>query len=350
MLTAHQLEVLTHTSMEYGSGTIELTARGNIQLRGVTDTASVAAALADAGLLPSPAHERVRNIVSSPLSGRLGEYTDVRPWVRELDQGIRSDPSLASLTGRFLFGIDDGRGDISGLNADVAIQVLDSGVAVLLAGHDTGVRVAQDQAVESMLKIARRFAEIRESSWRISELDDRSTLLTGFEPIEPIPLTTRTDVRPPVGWITQDDGRIALGAAIPLGVLPARQGQFAAAIDAPIVITPWRSLLICDLDDGIADTSLRVLAPMGFVFDDTSPWLDVSACVGSPGCERSRTDVRAAATEAAESRDSAAHGHYVGCERGCGSPPVGNIMIATDDGFRRLTKTSSTTTTTPPVG
>ena len=51
-----------------------------------------------------------------------------------------------------------------------------------------------------------------------------------------------------------------------------------------MVITPWRSVLICDLDEGVADAALRVLAPLGLVFDETSPWLDVSACTGSPGC------------------------------------------------------------------
>jgi precorrin-3B synthase len=340
MITPHQLEVLAHTSTEYCSGTIELTARGNIQLRGVTDTHAVAETVAHAGLLPSPAHERVRNIVSSPLSGRVGCITDVRPWVTELDRSIRADPALASLTGRFLFTIDDGRGDVSGLRADVGVQVVDEHVALLVAGRDTGIRIQPDNATETMLLVARRFAAIRGTAWRIRELDDYSSLLAGLEPTASSPLSISSSSRPPVGWITQDDGQIALGAAIPLGVLAARQGQFVAAIDAPIVITPWRSLLICDLDEGIADTSLRVLAPMGLVFDDTSPWLDVSACVGSPGCERSLIDVRAAAAEAVESHDAAAHGHYVGCERGCGSPPAGTVLVATDDGFRRVTKTA----------
>src|SRR5205085_757207 len=99
--------------------------------------------------------------------------------------------------------------------------------------------------------------------------------------------------RPPVGWLVQNDGHIMLGAAVPLGVLSARSAEFLAAIDAPMVITPWRTVLVCDLDDAVADTALRALAPMGLVFDQDSPWLDVSACTGSPGCVHSAADVRA---------------------------------------------------------
>ena len=103
---------------------------------------------------------------------------------------------------------------------------------------------------------------------------------------------------PPVGWIEQNDGRVALGAAVPLGVLQARVAEFLAAINAPMVITPWRSVLVFDLDEEAADVALRVLAPMGLVFDENSPWLSVSACTGSPGCEHSAADVRADAAAA----------------------------------------------------
>ena len=59
------------------------------------------------------------------------------------------------------------------------------------------------------------------------------------------------------------------------------------------MVTPWRSVLVCDLDEGVADAALRVLAPLGLVFDENSPWLNVSACTGSPGCAHSAADVRA---------------------------------------------------------
>ena len=336
MITAAQLEALAETALQFAAGTLELTGRGNLQIRGITDTAAVADAVAAAGLLPSPRHETVRNIVASPLSGRVGGLADIRPWVTELDRAIRDAPELAGLTGRFLFAIDDGTGDVSGLAADAGVQALDDGVALLLAGRDTGARISRDEAIPALILIARRFIEMRGNAWRITELDNPDVLLDGLPRAEPT-LTVTPVTRAPVGWIEQaaDESGVVpvtLGAAVPLGVLSARQAQFVAAIDAPVVITPWRSLLVCDLDEGVADASLRVLAPLGLVFDATSRWLDVTSCVGSPGCERSRGDVRAEAAKAAAGSDTG-RVHYVGCERACGKPVAGQVLIATGTGY-----------------
>ena len=329
MLTAAQLATLASVSSGLGSGTLELTARGNVQMRGITDVTAVAEAIASAGLLPSATHERVRNIVASPLSGRFGGRADVREWVGGLDAAICAEPRLAELGGRFWFGFDDGRADVSGLGADVGVHVLNDGVALLLAGRDTGLRVTD--VCDALVKIALRFVEIRGKAWRVSELADLNDLLPGVEPGAGFPSVTR----PPVGWIEQDDGRVALGAAVPLGVLSAHVAEYLAAIAAPLVVTPWRSVLVCDLDEGVADIALRVLAPLGLVFDENSPWLSVSSCTGSPGCVHSAADVRADAARALY-EDSDVHRHFVGCDRACGSPLAGEVLVATGEGYRPL--------------
>jgi precorrin-3B synthase len=332
MITAAQLATLCTVSSEFGSGTLELTGRGNLQLRGITDVTTVAEAIANAGLLPSATHDRVRNIVASPLSGRVGGRADVRAWVRELDAAICAEPRLAELPSRFWFSVDDGRADVSGLGADVGVHVFDDGCALLLTGRDTGVRLAMDDVIKALVRVAIRFVEIREKAWRINELEDVAGLLCGVKPsATPFPTVTR----PRVGWINQEDGRVALGAAVPLGVLPVSVAEYLAAIEAPLVVTPWRSVLVCDLDEAVADAALRVLAPLGLVLDRNSPWLNVSACTGSPGCPHSAADVRADAALSLEA-DSAVHRHFVGCERACGSPLTGEVLVATGQGYRLL--------------
>ena len=84
-----------------------------------------------------------------------------------------------------------------------------------------------------------------------------------------------------------------------------------------------------------------MLAPLGLVFDENSPWLTVSACTGSPGCVHSIADVRADAAHSLshDLPDSRrVHRHFVGCERACGSPPAGEVLVATGDGYRLLRK------------
>lgn len=338
-LPAAALETMAHLAADSGGGALELTSRGSLQIRGITDPGRVADALAGAGLLPSPTHERVRNIVSSPLSGRSGGLADVRGWVGELDRALQQDAALAALPGRFWFSIDDGRGDVSGLHTDIGVQPGDTGVALLLAGADTGIRLSADDAVSTMVEIARRFQAVRGKRWRVTELDDPSELIDDFTVTVPDPAARYPHGTggPPVGWIPQTrdpvPDRVALGAAVPLGVLPARTAEFLAAIAAPIVVTPWRSILVCDLTEEVADTSLRVLAPLGLVFDEKSPWLTVSACTGSPGCDKSLSDVRADARAALTEGPPGVHRHFVGCPRACGSPRGAEVLVATGHGY-----------------
>ena len=232
-LSPAQLAVLAGVAADHGGGTLELTSRGSLQIRGITDTAKVAARVAAAGLLPSATHERARNIVASPLSGRAGGLADVRPWVGELDAAIQADGVLSGLPGRFWFGIDDGRGDVSGLRVDAGVHALDScSVALLVSGVDTGVRVPATEAAATLVRVAAEFQRVRGKCWRTTELDDPKTLVADL-PVTATPgVTMAVTAGPPIGWIEQHDGLIALGVGVPLGSLPARTAEFLAAVEA----------------------------------------------------------------------------------------------------------------------
>ncbi|MFB8000934.1 precorrin-3B synthase [Nocardia sp. NPDC056000] len=362
-LTPEQMQTLAEAARELADGNIELTSRGNVQLRQVRDAAALEERLSAAGLLPSASHERVRNIIASPLAGRVGGWADVHPLVPVLDAGLQADARLAELPGRVLFTLDDGRGDVSGLGGDIGVHAVDeNSFALLLAGTDSGIRVTADDAVELMLAAAHGFLELRDGQWRVHEIPDGVTRLTehlhakrpGLETGTPgVEVTGHHDI--PIGWLTQADNRVALGAGVRLGSLPARTAEFIAAIERPILVTPWRSLIIADLDEWTAEQVVRVLAPMGLIFDANSPWLLASACAGAPGCAKSLTDVRADVAEAVESgrvvpsgapqfaqegldaEEIVASGrqHWSGCDRRCGRPRGAvTDVIATPDGYR----------------
>lgn len=338
-LTSTQLQRIAESAHELGNGRIELTSRGNLQLRGVTAPDELADRLADAGLLPSITHERVRNIVASPLSGHSGGLIDIRPVVHDLDRALQSTPSLAQLPGRTLFTLDDGRGDTSSLGGDVGLHATGADeYALILAGRDTGVRVAADDAIRTVIDAAEVYRVLRTTQWRLAEIDSGAERVLAALALSPtaVPLELDAVATPPIGWLPHGD-RVSLGAGIRLGVLDARTAEFLAAVDRPIVVTPWRSIVIPDLDEWAAEQVVRVLAPMGLIFDENSPWLEVSACTGSPGCAKAKADVRGDLTEAVAAGELPVAGrqHWVGCDRGCGRPG-GDVadVVATDSGYR----------------
>lgn len=359
-ITPDQLRALAAAAGDLGNGSIELTSRGNVQLRQMHDAAALAERLERADLLPAPTHERVRNIVASPLSGRSGGWSDVHPLAAQLDAGLRAAPELAALPGRVLFTLDDGRGDISGLGGDIGVHATDEAeFALVLAGRDSGARIGADRAVDTMLAAAHSFQRVRGEQWRLREIADgpaRILAELALEPTaEPMDLVARHDI--PIGWLTQADDRVALGAAVPLGALPARTAEFVAAVEHPILITPWRSLVVADMDEWTAEQVVRVLAPMGLIFDANSPWLAVTACAGRPGCAKSLTDVRADAAGAvtsgrvlpvgapapdlsgvaADQVVVAGRQHWSGCDRQCGRPAGPVTEVVAEAGGYRIT-------------
>jgi precorrin-3B synthase len=133
-VTGEQLRALAELAAELGDGRVELTSRGNVQLRALAADAAapLTTALTQAGLLPSLDHDRVRNVLASPLAGLddLGSGRDLAAIVAALDAELCARSRLAELSGRFLFALDDGRGDVAGSSADVVAVVGADGIVV----------------------------------------------------------------------------------------------------------------------------------------------------------------------------------------------------------------------------
>lgn len=344
-LTGSQLLDLAAAARELGDGALELTSRGNVQLRGLRagSEAELGERLAATGLLPSATHETARNVLASVLSGRSGGVLDVRSWVPVFDAALCADPRLADLPGRYLAAFDDGRGDVAGLGADVGLLALEPRtVALLLAGADSGLRAGPDGAVALALAATRAFLDVREqqggTAWRVAELTDGRERIADAvggprvhsRPVPPAPAVG------PAGAVVQDDGRTALVAVVPLGRMTADQADLLAETSGgDLQLTPWRSIVLPDLDGAAAAAEL---AAAGLAVDPGSPWLRVTACAGRPGCARSLADVRSDVVRAVAAGTLPAGGarqHWVGCERRCGRP-AGEVVdvVATGEGYR----------------
>jgi len=350
LIGARQLRALARLADELGDGRVELTSRGNVQLRGLA--ADVAGPLTDqlaqAGLFPSPEHDLVRNVLASPLAG-LDGGPDLTAIVQGLDAALCARPRLAELPGRFLFAVDDGRGDVAGLGADVVARVRADGAVV----NGLAVRgTAAEDVVTVMLACAEAFLDGRATeggtAWRIAELTDGAERVrvaaaarlgltaaslppsTSLAPVGPDGSTAPTvPADRPVGVV----GTAAVLLA-PLGRLTAAQLTWVAdrVGERLARITPWRGVVLPDLPD--AAGLIRDAAGLGYGVDAASPWLRVTACAGRPGCASALADVQADAAGFA-ARWPERIVHVSGCARHCGRP-VGPLVdvTATSEGYQ----------------
>jgi precorrin-3B synthase len=326
-LTTEQWTVLQRAAAELGDGRLELTSRGNVQIRALDKNNDLAERLAQIGLLPSATHERVRNIVASPLGGDR-----IRDAANHLDKALCAVPELADLPGRFLFGIDDGSGDIAALDADVvAFATSRETFTILLAGADYGIRVAADDVVPTLLEVANGFQQARQCEWRLKELDVPEFASQFARTHQRITIEAPAN---PVGPVEQHDGRVALCVVAPIGRLTAEQARLLGAV-APtgqLAITPWRGVIVPDLPRADIPGVAAELDLAGLILDPGSPWVGVSACTGTPGCARSHADVQRDAHRPENSH--ARKVHWSGCERRCGHPAGRYVdVLATPTGY-----------------
>ncbi len=329
LLSVGQLGVLRQAAAELGDGQLELTSRGNVQVRGLSADGprELSDRLYDAGLLPSITHERVRNILASPLSGLDSQSRyDVLPVAAEVDRALCARRRLAELPGRFLFALDDGRGDLAGARADVLVRALDDREAVLTLGT-LGVRVDWSDAAEVMIAAAKAFLKVRSGrEWRISEVQNGEARILeriGLRATDDVPAAATTIG---AGWHAAN----ALVATVPLGSLGQEQAAVVADVADEIRITPWRSIVLRVGSDPTAR-----LDEVGLITKADSPWNGVTACAGQPGCAKALADVRADARRVTPRLPQHEHPmHWSGCDRRCGKPAGEFVdVLATANGY-----------------
>ncbi len=303
-VSSGEARVLADAADTLGSGLIDLTSRANVQLRGLEPDAAAALsrALTDAGLLPSRAHERVRNVLASPLAGRDPRaLVDGALLTAALDRAICAAPELAALSGRFQFAVEDGSGLMAGADADILLAAVAPDEVELVR---TGERMDVTAGPAAAVAAARAFLARGDGAWRMA----------------PHPVGTRGHMTPmATGSFLQADGRVAVTALVPLGRLDAGQLRGLAALAPEIRVSPWRTVTLIDIAAEV-ETSAALL-DLGLILDPDSGWRGLTACAGVGACPRARLDVRAAAhTRAAHRHPGDPAEHWSACPRRCGLP------------------------------
>jgi precorrin-3B synthase len=338
-------------AVQFGNGRIDLSARANLHLRGVTEQSLplLQTALSQHQLLDTnAAAEAVRNVIASPLAGiDPSSLADIRPIVCALEDHLQLDDSLHRLPGKFGFLVDDGgRLPLAPDTADIALVARRGETApeyeIYLSGEPAGVCEAGN-AVATIARLARSFLDLRgdapDAPRRMAQMVRRIGVLPILAKAGlPVPDGTasraqnRTGPARPLG-IHSLGKRVALGLGIPFGQLDAGHLKLLAdeaeAANGELRLTPWRVILLTG--EHLPTNLAGQMQDAGFILDEASPLRAVAACAGRPACSSGLAEARADGAHLAPlARLLAPKGvtlHVSGCSKGCAHPGKAPVTL-----------------------
>jgi precorrin-3B synthase len=347
-------------SRRFGNGEIDLTARANLQLRGITTDGlpDLQQAIADAGLLDgNPDGEAIRNVVASPLAGiDPHAVLDIRPVVAALEARLAGDPKLYALPAKFCFAVDDGgRPGIGDVRADVRFEAVSGpAFAVGLDGMpEQAFGPCQPYEIPDVAaRLAGVFLARHGGARRMWDLVERiGAAAIAEEASLPIFRHSREGGNPFIHkrggpeWIPAFAGMTPriIGVASPFGRVSARDLQYLAEQAAKagateFRLTPWRAILISCPSVEAAERLALTLPPDAFILDPADPRRRVAACVGAPACRGATTAIRDDAGRLAQLVGENSFLHVSGCAKGCAHPRLAPVSLVGRDGLYDLVR------------
>jgi precorrin-3B synthase len=337
---------LADLSRRFGNGLLDLSARTNLQLRGVSEATLVPlqTELQALGVVEADEEPAVaRNILASPLAGIDPQaIIDIGPCVRALRERLSRDAIVHELPQKFGYAIDDG-GALSLANEKTDVGFLAQQTAggtrflICLAGQIAG-ECAIGELPDVGLRLVRAFLELRdEPTERMAALVRRIGIekIIASVGLTQTALTLAESRSHPIGAY-RVGAHYVLGVGIPFGRLDTtlfeKLADVAEESCGELRLTPWRALLIV----GAEQPDAVPLADAGLIFDEDDPLRFVAACPGAPGCASGSTATHADARRLAPlARQLHARGtslHVSGCAKGCAHPAAAPFTLVGRDG------------------
>ncbi|MFC3323937.1 precorrin-3B synthase [Mesorhizobium cantuariense] len=387
-LSPKSLIGLAQSALRHGNGIMEVTARGSLQIRGLTPQ-SAALLAAEVDVLGIAVRTGVP-VETGPLAGiDPQEVADPRQLAERVTVAIE-EAGLAARLGPKVSVVVDGGGQLTldAVTADVRLAAMriDVGVRwrVSVAGDGWNAKslvtvegdAARDIAVAVLRMVAEkgREAHARDlserqlaslASWHsmappsvlpdispsrgeIALGEPRSPIINAEReepavklPISPLEgeMSGRTEggavehSRRPIGFFNTSHAT-ALGIALPYGSMPADKiialAQHALTLGTTeIRLAPGRALLFLGQPPAANQPLQNAAATLGFVIAPTDPRTRIAACPGTPACASGRIATRdIAETIAAETADILDFTlHISGCAKGCAHPGSAALTI-----------------------
>lgn len=328
---------LAESALRHGNGIMEVTARGSLQIRGLTaQSAALLAAEVDA--LDIAVRTGVP-VETGPLAGiDPQEIADPRPLAERTRAAIE-EAGLVQRLGPKVSVVVDGCGQLTmdAVTADLRLAATrtDAGVRwrVSVAGDGRNARplafadqgAARDIAVAVLRMVAEKGREAHARDLSERQLVSLAGWLCSRKPIGLFPLA---------GHAT------ALGIALPYGSMPADKiialAQAAIALGTTeIRLAPGRALLFLGQPTAANPSLQHTAAILGFVTAPADPRTRIAACPGMPACASGRIATRdIAETIAAETADILDFTlHISGCAKGCAHPgPAALTIVGGENG------------------
>lgn len=317
-LTQAQAAGIAAAAARHGNGLVDLSARGNVQLRGVTE-ASHGALIAELRALDlidaDAADEARRNILVTPFADAGTDALAAR-----LGAALAEMPPLP---GKFGFVVDTGPAPVfAGIAGDIRLERAgDGGLVLRCDGLALGAAVAEAEAPDAAVALARWFVGaggVTGGRGRMAALVGRGVLPEGA--LAPL-------VAPAAACAAPEPGIVERGALVGFA-FGQMQAQTLAALAAlgPLRVTPWRMLLV----EGLA----AMPALPGLVTRGDDPVRRVEACSGAPACLQAVAPVRALAARLAPQVPQGRVLHVSACAKGCAHPAAADVtLVATGAGF-----------------
>ena len=336
---------LCAAARQHGNGIIEVSARGNIQVRGLTSAS--APAFADAVAALEICAGEGAPILADPLASLDPRASiDAGRLAAELRQRLAAASFAARLGPKVSVVIDAGAAlHLDAVGADVRLRAVTApaGLHVALGGDAATAMpigaVAERHAVEAGMRlleaIAKRGRDARARDL-IHEQSAMNEFRTAAEIVRDAPAPTPRPRSEPIGIHMLRDESVALGIGLAFGHTDA--DALESLIDAAdgaggrgLRTAPGRALLIVGLAPDISSSLAAHAEQLGFITRPGDPRRHVVACAGAPICAAGEIPARALgpliSAAAGPLLDGSLMLHVSGCPKGCAHPAPAALTV-----------------------